>query len=127
MSGAEHGTDGLRGAARLAVASLVDIGRNRLELATVEIEQERLRLAQLWIVSACTLFFSFLAVTLLCAWVVLVTAPSQRPHAAAALAGLFVLAGLVCGWRWRTLQQQKPRLLKATLDELRADCATLRP
>jgi uncharacterized membrane protein YqjE len=118
-------TAGLRGAAQQVLATLVDIGRSRLELVTVELEEERLRLARLWVAATCTLFFAFVGLVLLAGWVVLLFDPANRLAALGALAALFIAAGIIGAWRWRRLAGRKPALLHATLAELRADRTVL--
>ncbi len=118
-------TAGVRGAAQQVLATLVDIGRSRLELVTVEIEEERLRLARLWIAATCTLFFAFVGLVMLAGWIVLLCDPANRLTALGAFAALFMVAGVVGAWRWRRLAGRKPALLHATLAELRNDRAML--
>lgn len=127
MTGAADGapTAGLRGAARQLLGTLIDIGQSRLELVTVELEEERLRLARLWVVATCTLFFAFVGVVLLAGWIVLLCDPANRLAALGALTALFVAAGVAGAWRWRRLVVNKPPLLHATLAELRNDRAAL--
>jgi len=108
------------------LGTLLDIGRTRLELATVELEEERLRIARLQVLAACALFLTFVAVVLLVAWTVLVVDAAHRPAALGVLAAAFLLAALVAGWRWRDAAANKPPLLHATLAELRNDVEALR-
>lgn len=119
-------TAGLRDAAQQVLATLIEIGQSRLELATVELEEERLRLARLWIVATCTLFFAFVFCVLLAGWIVLLLDPAHRLAALGGLTTLFLAAGLAGAWRWRRLVVDKPPLLQATLAELRNDRAALR-
>jgi uncharacterized membrane protein YqjE len=116
---------GLRDAASHVLATLLDIGRGRLELVAVEIEEERLRLARLWIVATCTLFLAFVGVVMLAGWIVLLCEPAHRLAAVGALSAVFFAAALVAGWQWRRLSMHKPPLLDASLSELRNDRAAL--
>lgn len=116
----------LRGAVDRALSTVVDIGRTRLELAAVELEEERLRLARLALAATGTLFFAFAALAALTAALVLLCPADARPLALG-LAGLvYALVGAAAGWRWRALSASRPPLLQATLAELRADRAALR-
>lgn len=124
--GAGPSTAGLRDAAQQVLATLVDIGHSRLELLTVELEEERLRLARLWVVATCTMFFGFVGVVLFAAWIVLLCDPAHRFAALGALTALFLAACVAGAWQWRRHVAQKPPLLQATLDELRNDSAVLR-
>lgn len=114
-------------AARQVLADVLDIGRTRLELATVEIEEERLRLAQLLLGATLTLFLLLVAVLLGSAWLVLWCPPEHRVALLGALAGGFLAASGAVGWRWRQLAHNKPPLLHATLAELQRDRAAPAP
>lgn len=117
---------GLRDAASQVLATVLDIGRGRLELIAVEIEEERLRLARLWVVATCTLFLAFVGVVLLASWIVLLCDPEHRVAATGAVTAAFLAAAGVAGWQWRRLSANKPPLLDATLAELRNDRTALR-
>lgn len=119
--------EGLRAAAQQVLADVVEIGRTRLELATVELEEERLRLARLWVGATVTLFLLFAGVVLAAAWIVMLCPPEQRVTALGVLAGAFLVAAGVAGWRWRQLSADRPPLLHATLGELRRDQDELSP
>ncbi len=113
--------EGLRSAAVQVLASVLDIGRGRLELVAVEIEEERLRIARLFLAATCALFLVFVAALLLVALIVLMAEPSQRPAVLAATLAVVASAATVCAWRWRRLAAGKPALLEATLGELHKD------
>ena len=87
----EEGLTHLRNAQQV-LATLVGIGQSRLELITVELEEERLRLARLWIAAAVTLFFGFVAQVLLAGWIVLACDPADRLAALGALSAGFAAA-----------------------------------
>ncbi len=125
MDAPQGASGGLRGAAQQMIATLIDIGQARLELVTVEIEEERLRLARLWIVATCTLFLAFVATVMLSAFVVLLCEPEKRLSAVAALTAVFAAAAALAGWKWRQLATRKPPFLQATLQELRQDANSL--
>ncbi len=113
--------EGLRDAAQQVLADVIEIGRTRLELATVELEEERLRLARLWLGAAVTLFLLFVSVLLAAAWLVWLCPPEQRLLALGGLALAFFAATGVSAWRWRRFAASRPPLLHATLAELRQD------
>jgi len=123
MASADGG--GLREAASHVLATLVDIGRSRLELVTVELEEERLRLARLWIAATCTLFLAFVTVVMLAGWIVLLCEPAQRAAVLGVITAAFGAAATAAAWRWRQLGECRPALLDATLTELRNDRAAL--
>jgi uncharacterized membrane protein YqjE len=114
-------TAGLRGAAQQVLADVIEIGRTRLELATVELEEERLRLARLWLGATVTLFLLFVGVVLAAAWLVMWCPPEQRLLALGLLALGFLAAAGASAWRWQRMAATRPPLLQATLAELRRD------
>lgn len=118
--------DTLRDNAHRLAATLVDIGQTRLQLAVIELEEERVRLARQWIACTVALFLLGVAIVLACAWLVLVTPPQQQALVLGALA-LTALAGAALAvWRWQRSAARKPPLLHATCGELRRDSAALR-
>jgi uncharacterized membrane protein YqjE len=119
--------EGLRDAAQQVLADVIEIGRTRLELATVELEEERLRLARLWVGAAVTLFLLFAGLMLSAAWLVMLCPPEQRVLALGLLAAGFLAAAGFSAWRWRQLAVNRPPLLHATLAELRHDRDAVRP
>jgi uncharacterized membrane protein YqjE len=125
MGSADSDAPGLRDALLRLFAGVLDIGRSRLELVTVELEEERLRLVRLWMAATCTLFFAFAAAMLMAAWIVLLCEPADRPTALGLLTAAFAAAAGLGAWQWRRLRVQRSPLLHATLAELRKDGAAL--
>jgi uncharacterized membrane protein YqjE len=112
--------------ARRLAASLLALGRIRLELLSIEVQEEKRRLASLlfWaVLSALSLGFALLAAA---AWI---TVALWDTHRLLALGFAFAgLAGLG-GWgllRLRTLTAARSTLFRASLGELRADEQALR-
>jgi uncharacterized membrane protein YqjE len=116
-------TDDLPAAARQVLATLMSIAQSRLALATVELDEERLRVARLWMACTATLFFGFLGAVLLTAWVVLWSEPMNRLTVLAVLTAAAAAAAGLAAWWWRDLAATKPPLLQATLHALRDDGA----
>lgn len=111
--------------ARLMAGTAVDLIHTRLQLATVELEEERLRLARQAAGALWAGFFGGLALVLACAWLTLASPPDLRLWVLAALGGA---AGLIAGLlarRWQRIAAARPPLLSATLAELRADAQAL--
>jgi len=117
---------GLRDSALHLAATVVDIGRTRLQLAATELEEERLRLAQRWMAAACALYFGALALLLLCAVIVWAAPPERRLLALGVLTALAAALAGAAAWRWRALVRGRPPLLGATLAELQQDAQALR-
>ena len=118
---------GLFDSLRRTVATLIALGQTRLELVSVEIE-EQIEFATgvlLWSIAA--IFFGSLAVLVLALTVVIAFWDTHRLLVAglvtAALAGIAGIAVLAVRSRLRN----RPRLLASTLDELRRDAKALEP
>lgn len=111
--------------ARLS-ASLLATLRNRIELASVEFEEETLRLYDYLLQSLIALFFFGLAFTML---VVLVIVLFWETHRVAVLISLMLVFGFVGARIALTAKlkyQSKPPMLHDTLAELAKDMAALR-
>lgn len=116
----------VRGAVERALATVIDIGATRVELASVELEEERLRLAQLALAAAGMLLFAFGALTALSVALVLWCPPESRPAVLVGVAGFATTVAAACAWRWRRVQASRRPLLQATLEQLQADADALR-
>ena len=103
---------------------LLTIGENRLELLTVEVQEERERLLHAILLSLGVAAFGLLAgITLTAALVVLLWASSP----VAVLLTLTVLYASAGAWLYRRLTQllRDAQTFTATLDQLRKDRACL--
>ena len=111
--------------ARLA-ATLLETVHTRLELVSVEIEEEMARYSSylLWVVVA--LFCAGIAVLLSILLIVVIFWDSHREAVLLSLIAVFAGVALCLGWWLRDSMRNKPRLLGFTLDELRRDTSTLR-
>ena len=112
---------GLLGAARLVLGALLDIGQTRLQLASTELEEERLRLAELLLFAAATFFFLGVGIVLATMLLVLVFWDGPRVLVLALAAALFLAVGITLALAWRRKLRGKPALLAATIAELRKD------
>lgn len=124
MSALRDGS-GLFDSLRAMVGTLVALAHTRLELVTVELEQEGERLAGLVLWAIVGLFCGGLAVLMLALTIVIAFWDGHRLLAAGLVALLFALlaiaAGLVVRYRLRT----RPRFLSATIGELERDARAL--
>ena len=111
--------------ARLA-ATLIETLHTRLELVSVEVEEEMARYSSylLWIVVA--LFCAGIAVLLAILLIVVLFWDSHREAVLLTLIALFGGVAIYLGWWLRESMRNKPRLLGFTLDELKRDTSTLR-
>ncbi len=105
---------------------LVDLGATRFELAATELEEERVRLAELALCAGLTLFLGGLAVVLCLLFVIVAMWDVQRLLTIGVLAGLFIVLCAWSTWRWRDKARRKPRFLAATLAEINLDLQALR-
>ena len=127
QSGVGDARGGLLGSARALLATLIAIGHNRLELFSVEIQEEIDRVASLLIWSVAALLMGGATLLMACAALLLWVEPAQRWIAAAAL-GLLLLTGC-----WAAALQARGRLalkkrpFDATLAELAKDHDLLKP
>lgn len=116
---------GLFDSLRAMLATLVTLAHTRLELVTVEIEQEVQRLTGIVLWAIVGIFCGGLAVLMLAMTIVIAFWDGHRLLAAGLVTLLFVLvavgAGLVVRHRLRT----RPRLLAATIGELQRDARAL--
>ncbi len=118
---------GLLGAARAAVAGLIEIGHTRLQLAATELEEERLRIAQLLLYACAALFFLGLGLVFAAQLLVLLFWESNRVLVLTLEAALFLALGAGLCVAWRRKATTKPKLLATTLAELERDRTALHP
>lgn len=119
---------GLLGSVRGLVDNLFASVHDRFELLALELQEEKYRLIQTftWItvfVCAATLAFAFTATAVLVA----VWQTEARVPVAIGLAALFLAAALFSGAKLRRMLKQDAPPFAASLNELRADRACLRP
>lgn len=118
---------GLLGSARAALAGLVEIGQTRLQLAATELEEERLRVAELLLYACAALFFLGLGLVLAALLLVLVFWDENRVLALTLETVLFLALGAGLAVAWRRKANAKPQLLATTLAELKRDRIALHP
>ncbi len=110
---------------RTMLATLVGLMHTRLELLTVELEQEGERFAGTLLWAILGIFCGGLAVLMIALTIVIVFWDGHRVLAAGLVASLFatlaIAASLVVRHRLRT----RPRFLSATIGELERDARAL--
>jgi uncharacterized membrane protein YqjE len=114
-------TQGILGSARQVLGALIDIGQTRLQLAGTELEEERLRVAELLLFATAALFFLGVGIVLATLLLVLIFWDGPRVVVLGASAGLFLATGAALAQAWRRKSRAKPPLLATTLAELRRD------
>lgn len=111
--------------ARLA-ATLTTLFHTRIELASVEVEEESLRIYFALLFSLIALFCGGMAILLLAILVLVLSWDSHPVAALAIMAGIFALAGIKLALSVRNSYRQKPRLLAYSLAELSKDIEHLK-
>lgn len=117
---------GILDSARRVLVSLIEIGQTRLQLASTEVEEERLRIAELLLYATVSLFFLGVGLVLASMLVVLLYWDTHRELVMAGLSGLFLLVGAGLAITWRYKAKHKPKLLATTVAELQRDRDALR-
>jgi len=120
------GAQGLSGALARLSGALVDFGRTRLELASVEFAEERERTFErmlLLVTAALGFGFALLAAS---AFVVVWFWDTHRLVALGAITVAYALVGIVAAVRLRDRQRNAPKPFAATLAELERDRDWLR-
>ena len=113
-------------AVRRIGCTLLDMLQTRLELAAVEIEEESRRLLGYFVLALLALILFGLAMLLVALAVILVFWDSYRLEAAIGLAALFGVAAGMIGLKLRADFSSRPRLLAATVGELKKDINFIR-
>ena len=109
--------DSLRNLARTFLAIL----QTRLEIFASEIDEQRALLARIAVLAAIAAFCLGLAVILLVLFIVVLFWDANRLLAIGVLAGVFGAGGLAALLMLQAAIRRRPRLLSATLAELRKD------
>jgi uncharacterized membrane protein YqjE len=122
MSETSHGESrGLLASLSTFAATLVAIAHTRLELLSSDLEEDRAHLVSLLVYSLVALFCLGVGVVLAAILLVVVFWDSHRLLVLAALAGGFLVAGVVAQSRVRDMAKRKPRIFSASMAELLKD------
>lgn len=105
-------------------ATYLAMGRQRLELAALDIEEELLRASYLLAGLFACVALGALALAAGAAAIVIVCWETSRVAAAVGVALFFLAAAAAVGLRVQTALRDKPAFLSATLTELRKDAET---
>jgi uncharacterized membrane protein YqjE len=108
------------------VATVVEIAHTRLELLSVEVQEEVARLGQLLFLGAVTLLLSTLGLAFLGFMLIVAFWDEHRVLVAIAVALAFLVAAAVSGYRLRRGIIEKPPVFSALLGELVKDRDELR-
>jgi uncharacterized membrane protein YqjE len=103
------------------------IFQTRLELLSNEIEEERLRFAQMLLYGSVALFFFGLSILLLTIFIVVIFWDSYRLQVLGGFTAIFFVAGLLVWNALCRLYMEKSKLFSASLGELTDDRDRLAP
>lgn len=120
-------TSRLSASVRGLAATLIELAQVRLELLSVEAQEEVLRIAGLLAYGAIALVCLALGLGFLAILITVALWDTHRLLALAVFTVLFLLAGLLAAWRARERVQRGSRLFSASIEELRQDREALKP
>jgi uncharacterized membrane protein YqjE len=110
---------------RLA-ATLLAMVQTRMELASVEMEEQSQRYLGYLLMSLLALFLFGIAIVLVALLVIILFWDTYRIAAVLGMAGVFALAAVVIGLKVRSGFASQPALLSATMAELQKDIEFLK-
>ncbi len=116
---------GLFGSLRSAFANLLELAHTRLELLSVEMEARLLNSRHVMLWSAVALFSASLAMLMLTLTVLIVFWDTHRLLAAGIITAFFACLAIAATLVVRYRVRSRPRLLAATIHELKRDAAAL--
>ncbi len=123
---AQPAPPGLFASLRRMLATALELGATRLQLISVEIQEQIEYAANLLLWGMVAIFFGSLTVLLLALTVVIAFWDGHRLLAAGLMTGLFAAIALVAAWVVHLRLQHAPRFLAATTRELQRDADALR-
>ncbi|MDM7941166.1 MAG: phage holin family protein [Hydrogenophaga sp.] len=108
-------------------ATVLELLQLRLELLSVEAQEEVLRVAGLLVYGAVAVAFLSLGLGFLAMLITVALWDTHRLLPLAVFAGVFLVLGVVAGWLASERLRSGTRLFSATVEELRQDREGLRP
>ncbi len=121
----ERAGSGLFGSLRRAASHLAELAHTRLELVGVEMEARLLHSRHVMLWSVVALFSASLAMLMLAVTVLIVFWDTHRLLAAATITACFTLMAVGAALVVRHRVGERPRLLAATIGELKRDAESL--
>jgi len=117
--------EGVTGPARRMAASLLALGRIRLELLALEVEEEKERLVSLVFWSVLSALLAGFGGLLLVLWITVALWDTHRLAALGVSAVVFLGAAAGGVWHVKRSSASGPSLFRASIGELRRDAAAL--
>ncbi|HXQ30784.1 MAG TPA: phage holin family protein [Steroidobacteraceae bacterium] len=116
---------GLFASLRRMLATLIELAHTRLELVSVEVEEQIGYAAGVLLWSITAIFFGSLAVLVLAFTIVILFWDSHRLLAAGLVTAAFTLVAIIAVLIVRARLRRRPRFLSATVGEMQRDVASL--
>jgi uncharacterized membrane protein YqjE len=105
------------------IGTLVSMLQTRLELITIELEEELLRVSSCFFLALCTLFFAGITVLLGLFLVIVLFWDAHRIGILITMMSLFGVLSVACGFWLKHRFFSKPFLLEQSMAELKKDVA----
>jgi uncharacterized membrane protein YqjE len=121
------GGGGLSGPVRRLGASLLALGRIRLELLAIEVQEEKDRIASLLLWSVLTALAAGFGAVFVAVFVTVALWDTYRLAALGGSAAVFVALAVFGAVRVQRLTAERATLFQSSIAELREDGAALRP
>jgi uncharacterized membrane protein YqjE len=118
---------GLMDSVKRLASTLIAIVSTRLELIANELQEERLRLTQMFFLSLTALFCFGMSVLLLTVFITVLFWDDHRLAVLGGLCVLFFVSGMLMAMLLRDKVHSKPKLFSASLAELAKDREQLEP
>ena len=116
---------GLIASLKRLFATLIELAHTRLELVSVEVEEQIEYAASLLLWGIAAIFFGSLAVLLLAFLIVIAFWDDHRLLAAGLVTAAFAIIAVIATFVVRARLANRPRFLAATAGELKKDAAAL--
>jgi uncharacterized membrane protein YqjE len=113
------------GALRRALADLIRLAHTRIELVSVEMEARLLNSRHVMMWSVVALFSASLALLTLSLTVLIIFWDTHRLLAASTITACFATMAVAAALVVRRRLRERPRLLAATIEELKRDAASV--
>lgn len=117
---------GLLAAAGTLVESVLGSVRNRVQLLSVELQEEKLRLVQLIIWVSAAVFSAMMTIAFATVTIVSLFWDNARLAALGIVTLFYALCLIIVCWRFRRYLDRQPKPFEATLGELDKDRACFR-
>lgn len=121
MSSGEPEHKGLFASLRALGDSLVTAIQTRLELLSVELQEEKWRLVELLVLTAAAIFFGIVSVVVVTIAIVMMVSPEARPYVLVGFSVLYMLATIASMRGIRDRLKNRPLPFSGTIAELKKD------